>query len=917
MKKSTLSLFVLCFITLLSNEIINAQTFVHPGGLHTKADLDRMKAQVAAGTHPWIDDWNLLIQDPLAKNTYVASPKANMGDNRQGASKDAHAAYLNAIRWYVSGDVSYADCAIRILNAWSSTVNQVPSGGEFVGLGGIAIGEFAMAAEVMRTSTRWQAGDFTRFKTMMTNYLYPVCHDFLTNHNGRCIQYYWANWDANNIMALIAIGVLCDNRTIFNEGVEYFKTGGGTGSIKNAVPFVHSANLGQWQEAGRDQTHGFLGVGFLATACQIAWNQGVDLFGYDNNRLLAGAEYVAKYNLGEDVPFSTYDNCQVLNHDWPAINGRGIFHDRPVYEMVYNHYVVRKGLSAPFTQKMAQIMRPEKGSIDHFGYGTLTFTMNSSSIPVSPVPPAPANLTAKAGTGRVFVAWKPSANHTMRGYNLQRATASGGPYTTISSSDLNTSTSYTDTQVTNGTTYYYRVAGFNKAGTGAYSAVSNAKPLATGGLPSGWSKVEIGSHNAGNATYANVSGGTFVVNGYGTGIGGTADNVIYVYRQATGESTITGRISNTSGALSKIGIMIRESLNANARTVAMTLGEGGGRFARMGYRTSVDGSMASTVGNTYTWVPAWFRITRSGNTFTAYESSNGTTWFQVASATISMSSTYYVGLAVASGNATSQNTSIFDNVTITGASSGGVELVTGVSGLSGTFQIKNRATGLVIDGYGRTANEDPVSQYSSTTTSSNSHWKIIDAGSSLGAFYYLQNVGTGMKMDGYGRTTNGDDVAQYASSTTSINAQWVIQQYDGYYRIQNRGTGMFMDGVGRTANGDPVGQYTNTTHVNAQWQLITVSSTLKSGSYSDLSTNSSPIISNPILIYPTISSDGVFTLTTDNIASVSVYNISGRLIKLLPAVVSGATFTLLESQMYIVKVVDANGVSKVFKITKQ
>lgn len=48
--------------------------FVHPGGLHTQADLDRMKTQVVAGAHPWIDDWNLLIQDPLAQNTYVASP---------------------------------------------------------------------------------------------------------------------------------------------------------------------------------------------------------------------------------------------------------------------------------------------------------------------------------------------------------------------------------------------------------------------------------------------------------------------------------------------------------------------------------------------------------------------------------------------------------------------------------------------------------------------------------------------------------------------------------------------------------------------------------------------------------------------------------------------------------------------------
>ena len=48
---------------------VTAQGFVHPGGLHTQADLDRMKTQVAAGAHPWIDDWKVLITDAQAQNT--------------------------------------------------------------------------------------------------------------------------------------------------------------------------------------------------------------------------------------------------------------------------------------------------------------------------------------------------------------------------------------------------------------------------------------------------------------------------------------------------------------------------------------------------------------------------------------------------------------------------------------------------------------------------------------------------------------------------------------------------------------------------------------------------------------------------------------------------------------------------------
>jgi len=74
--------------------------------------------------------------------------------------------------------------------------------------------------------------------------------------------------------------------------------------------------------------------------------------------------------------------------------------------------------------------------------------------------------------------------------------------------------------------------------------------------------------------------------------------------------------------------------------------------------------MTWTTGNEYTTMPAWFRLRREGNVFTAYQSSDGITWFKVGRSIVEMPKTYYVGLAASSGDITlkTTETSNFDNV---------------------------------------------------------------------------------------------------------------------------------------------------------------------------------------------------------------------------------------------------------------
>ncbi|WPV02132.1 cellulose binding domain-containing protein [Mucilaginibacter sp. cycad4] len=688
-KYGTMLLLALLFLTQYR---AHGQTFVHPGGLHSQSDLDRMKTKVAAGAHPWIDSWNLLIADSRAQNNYAASPQSNMGVNRVRAQQDASAAYLCALRWYISGDTTYAACAVRNLNAWSSRVNQVPTGADIPGLIGIPIFNFGLAAEILRMYPGWSKPDFDQFKSMMTTYLYPVVNDFLTNHRGTCDSHYAANWDACSIGAVMTMGVLCDDTAKFNQGVNYFKYGNGNGSIKNAVYYVHPGNLGQWQESGRDQGHALLGVGFLAYVAQVAWNQGVDLFGYDNNRLLAGAEYVAKTNLWEDVPFKPYNNCDNNNHFYIAENGRGAIGNRPFFELLYNHYNVSNGLDAPSVKAMAQLLRPEGGDQDHLGYGTLTFTLDAttSPYPASPVPPVPANVKATAGVSRITLDWNTSSGNTAQGYNVLRSTSSGGPYTSVASWTGNTTPQYIDVNVVNGQTYYYVVQAVNQAGTSANSTEVNAKPAAAGSLPSGWAMKDIGTvSTAGTAGYANVSNNTYVLSGSGTGIGGTADSFSFTYSKASGDVTIISRLISIAGTLGKTGIMIRESLDPQAKAFLMKLGDTGWRIAGCGSRSTTGGNMSYTDGDQFTWTPFWLKIQRAGNVFTASQSLDGTTWFTVATSTIAMSDTFYIGMETCSGSSTGAvNNSVFDNVSIIGGGNAPIAPASLIANGVGSTQIK-------------------------------------------------------------------------------------------------------------------------------------------------------------------------------------------------------------------------------------
>ncbi len=100
-------------------------------------------------------------------------------------------------------------------------------------------------------------------------------------------------------------------------------------------------------------------------------------------------------------------------------------------------------------------------------------------------PGAPRNLTAAGSNQQVVLSWLAPASDgfsPITNYTVYRGVASGGETFLVRLGDVRT---YTDTGLTNGVTYYFRIAAVNAAGEGPNSTEASATPIATPSDPLG------------------------------------------------------------------------------------------------------------------------------------------------------------------------------------------------------------------------------------------------------------------------------------------------------------------------------------------------------------------------------------------------------------------------------------------------
>jgi regulation of enolase protein 1 (concanavalin A-like superfamily) len=182
-----------------------------------------------------------------------------------------------------------------------------------------------------------------------------------------------------------------------------------------------------------------------------------------------------------------------------------------------------------------------------------------------------------------------------------------------------------------------------------------------------WTDVDIGTVGLAGSSSYNVSTGTFTVNGSGVGAPDytSSDACHFTYLPITGDFTFTAYVGGVTctSVNARAGIAVRNDLSTGPMGVwglaTTTAGDRVGGF----WRTTTNGSPA---GNDPAGVPpAWFKIVRSGNSFSVYGGTDGVTWSLYGTNTIAMASTVDVGLQCAAASTTVQATATISNVQIT------------------------------------------------------------------------------------------------------------------------------------------------------------------------------------------------------------------------------------------------------------
>lgn len=338
-------------------------TFVHPGALHSKAELDFVKSRIQDGEQPWKNEIERIRKSEFSTRLPHGLATIHSQQNDASVSRDdAIAAYCQALLWYYTGDETFAKRSIAILNSWSG-LQAFTAGSDQDKLQAGWIGAvFAPAAEIMRLYPGWSAGDISALQAMFRRAFYPHLVT-ASRWNG--------NVDLTQIDAMMGIAVFNEDEALFKQGLlrlnariptYFYLTGDGPlpGSIAGdgGDPAKFWSSPLKWvdgltQETCRDNGHhAQYGLGSALHAAETAWHQGVDVYAQHQRRLTAAMELLALQFLSGSMQGVCADDvpCKDRYDTW---------------EIGYHHYHDRAGIQLPHTRRLIlEQIRPHASRTD-------------------------------------------------------------------------------------------------------------------------------------------------------------------------------------------------------------------------------------------------------------------------------------------------------------------------------------------------------------------------------------------------------------------------------------------------------------------------------------------------------------------------------------------------------------------------
>lgn len=402
----------------------------HPGIGMSAEQLETMQRHVRAGDEPWLSGYGALVNNPKAALNprlffqpdndifiHIPGPWAIEGYSNPGefvsqrCQMDSLTAAHQALMWYITGNEQYRRNVFAILDNFALVESAVDhTDFRF----GDVVYNLCFAAEILRYTDcdneelQWTQEDTDKLTGFM-----DIVHKFYD------ATWFWMNQHSFNVLGMMGESIFTSDIDMYGKAVERTlvntegEHGGRNGSVKYQIRKVVKNDLTgetleepniQLMEMGRDQGHAYGNLGGLSELVASIYAQGtlvdpedgtistaedaVNPFEFQDDRLLAGASYLAKYHLGYEVTWIPADSgvsSSSPNGIYKSINGypwKGNLSN--YYGIVYNYYkyIAKADMSQEKYRYVAdayESIMPEGASGDFIGLSTLMFTPEAAA----------------------------------------------------------------------------------------------------------------------------------------------------------------------------------------------------------------------------------------------------------------------------------------------------------------------------------------------------------------------------------------------------------------------------------------------------------------------------------------------------------------------------------------------------------